>query len=84
MESRTRLGAVLHISKSSGNLILGSGGGGNIGDAVLDGRGRKIGIIFDVFGPVAEPFVSVNPSVESPERLLGKALYVRKRRRKGR
>ena len=83
MESRIRLGAVLHMSRSSGNLIVDSSVETRIGATVQDAKGKKIGIVFDVFGPTASPFIAIKPSIETPERLLGKALYVRNRRRKG-
>ena len=83
MESRIRLGAALHISRSSGNLILDSSGVARIGETVQDAKGKKIGIVFDVFGPTTNPFIAIKSSIETPERLLGKALYVRNRRRKG-
>jgi len=83
MESRERLGTALHISRSSGNLILDSLGVARIGTTVQDAKGKKIGIVFDVFGPTTNPFIAIKPSIETPERLLGKALYVRNRRRKG-
>ncbi len=83
MESRERLGTALHISRSSGNLILDSLGVARIGEAVRNAKGKKIGIVFDVFGPTTNPFIAIKPSIETPERLLGKALYVRNRRRKG-
>jgi len=50
---------------------------------VRDAKGKKIGIVFDVFGPTTNPFIAIKPSIETPERLLGKALYIRNRRRKG-
>ena len=83
MESKKRLGTVLHISRSSSNLILDSAGEARIGETVQDTKGKKIGIIFDIFGPIANPFIAIKPSIEIPERLLGKPLYVRDRRRKG-
>ena len=83
MESRKRLGIVLHISRSSSNLILDSAGETRIGETVQDAKGKKIGNVFDVFGPTSDPFIAVKPSIETPQRLLGKALYVRDRRRKG-
>ena len=83
MESRKRLGTVLHISRSSSNLILDSSGEARIGETVQDAKGKKIGIVFDVFGPTASPFLAIKSSIATPEKLLGKALYVRNRRRKG-
>ena len=83
MESRKRLGTALHISRSSANLIVDSSGEARIGETVQDAKGKKIGIVFDVFGLTTNPFIAIKPSIETPERLLGKALYVRNRRRKG-
>jgi RNA-binding protein len=76
MRSRQRLGTVLHVSSSSGNLILKADGSVKIGDVVVDGRGKKIGSVFDLFGPVSAPFVAVRPRVESPEKCVGEPLFV--------
>ncbi|KON30467.1 hypothetical protein AC482_03835 [miscellaneous Crenarchaeota group-15 archaeon DG-45] len=75
MESKPRLGAALHVSSSSGNLILKAEGKIRIGDAVYDGDGAKVGTVFDIFGPVSTPFVSVKPRVNAPERYVGAPLF---------
>lgn len=81
MKSRQRVGTALHLSRSSGNLILEAESEVRIGDAVLDGRGKRVGTVFDLFGPVSGPFVAVKPRIEKPERLLGEALFLGGRRR---
>jgi RNA-binding protein len=87
--SLQRIGCVLHIS-SSGNAILKVAKPPRIGDKVVDERMQSVGTVFDVFGPVASPYVSVRPNVQDPDRLVDCSLYAvrsrkpRKRRRKRR
>lgn len=80
MKSRIRLGTVLHLSSSSGNLILETAEEAKIGEDVLDSGGKKVGTIFDLFGPLSNPFVAVKPRIDNPERLLGEDLFLRKRK----
>lgn len=75
------MGTVLHISSSSGNLILEAKGDAKIGEAVFDDDDMKIGAVFDLFGPVSDPFVAVKPRIGDLDRLIGKDLFLRKRRR---
>ena len=75
MKSRKGLGAGLHISSVSGNLILKSEKNVRMGEAIFDEKGRKIGVVFDIFGPVASPFIAVKPTVASPERYVGEPLF---------
>ncbi|MDH5199768.1 MAG: Gar1/Naf1 family protein [Candidatus Bathyarchaeota archaeon] len=81
MKPRKLVGTVLHMSKSSGNLILEAKGAARIGETVLDAGGRRIGTVFDLFGPVSSPFLAVKPRIEDPSGLLGEALYLEKGRR---
>ena len=81
MKSLKQVGTVLHLSKSSGNLILKGEGDVKIGDNILNARGKKIGTVFDLFGPILGPFISVKPRIEAPERLRGEALFLGKKKR---
>lgn len=72
---KVRLGSVMHVSKSSGNLILRAEAKARIGDNVFNKQGKRVGRVFDLFGPVEKPYTSVKPS-QDPERLVGKPLYV--------
>ena len=81
MSSEDRVGTVLHLSRSSGNLILKVENEPRIGDTVFDHKGNKMGKVFDLFGPVSSPYLAVRPSVGQPEQYLGKALFLRKRRK---
>jgi len=85
MSSKTVLGYVLHVSKGSGNLILRSESETRIGQYVFDKRGRKVGSVFDIFGPVEQPYISVRYDGE-PENIKGKPLFLveQKRRKKTR
>lgn len=53
-----RLGAVLHKSKH-GFLILRSNFAPSIGEKVYDNSGKPVGEIYDVFGPITKPYISV-------------------------
>ena len=74
--SLKRLGIVLHRSKNTGNLILRAEFAPRVGERVLDSRLKLVGKVFDVFGPVSRPYVSVRPTVERPESYQGRPLYV--------
>lgn len=70
-----RLGKVLHLSKS-GRLVLRSRLKSRPGEIALDEELTPVGTVIDTFGPVENPYVSVKPSVSSPERYVGHILYV--------
>jgi len=80
MASKNRVGSVLHISHSSGNLILKSKTNVTIGESVRDNKGKRVGTIFDIFGPINDPYISIKTRTSNPERLVGTALYVRARK----
>lgn len=81
MRSRIPVGTVLHVSSSSGNLILRPKVDVKIGEDVSDVQGRKSGTVFDIFGPVSNPFVAVKPITEDPQRLIGEALFLGRKNR---
>lgn len=37
---------------------------------------KRVGTVFDVFGPVDNPYISVKPSVRDPSHYVGQLLYV--------
>ena len=78
MGSKLKLGTILHLSKSSGNLILKAERNVRIGDKVFDYDGKKIGTVFDIFGPFSNPFVAVKPGQGNPEGYIGRSLFMRK------
>ena len=59
MKIKAKLGDVLHRSGSSGNLIVKLETETRIGEPVYDGKGNRVGTVFDIFGPVDSPFASV-------------------------
>ena len=81
MKSKRRLGTVLHASSSSGNLILKAETTVRIGETVLDSRGRKVGTIFDLFGPVSNPFTAVKLEIDEPGRYVCETLFLGRPRR---
>jgi len=46
-----------------------------IGDQVVDQNLKSVGAVFDIFGPVSFPYVSVRPNVEEPRRFVEQTLY---------
>ena len=49
---------------------------------IVDDKGRRIGIVTDVIGPISKPYLVVKPLVENPEKYIGKEVYyIRERRR---
>lgn len=81
MNFKNRVGTALHISRSSGNLILKAENNVKIGDPVFKSGGKKVGLIFDIFGPVKTPFISVRPRIKDPERLVGEPLFLGRSKR---
>ena len=70
-----RLGKVVHLSKS-GRLILRSKTKARTGLVAMDEGLKSVGTVFDTFGPVENPYISVKPSVHDSERYVGQILYV--------
>lgn len=47
---------------------------------VLDKQAKEIGTIVDLFGPVANPYVSIRPRRDfDPQILVGQMLYLNRR-----
>ncbi len=70
----SRLGRVLYLSKS-GRLILRSKLRLKVGSAIFTEDLKNIGNVFDIFGPVVNPYISVKPAVREPSRYVGQLLY---------
>jgi len=70
-----RLGKVLHLS-SNKNLILKTSLPLKPQTPVLDSQLTPVGTIYDVFGPVADPYASIKPSVKNPAQYVGRVLYL--------
>ena len=83
MSSKTVLGYVLHVSKGSGNLILRAESETRIGQYVFDKRGKKVGSVFDIFGPVEQPYISVRYDGEH-ENIKGTPLFLVERKKRKR
>lgn len=64
MKMKVKLGDVLHRSGSSGHLIVRLEAETHIGEPVYDGKGNRVGTVFDIFGPVEAPFASVRTREE--------------------
>ena len=77
MSDNILLGTAVHQSRGSNNLIIKLKTETRLGQIVLDKSGKKIGAIFDIFGPVESPFASVKLENNVKfEKIGGKALYL--------
>jgi RNA-binding protein len=70
-----RIGPVLHISPSR-NIIIKTEKTPRIGETVVDENLRVIGKVFDIIGPVSSPYASIRPTIQKPEELTKKTLYI--------
>lgn len=76
-----KLGRVVHITGQGKILVRGKlhdGDGGDsirgmgIGSTVVTKRMEKIGSIYDLFGPVKQPYISIKPITGLSEREIQK------------
>lgn len=75
------MGRILHYTKS--RLYVAEAGFKVLPSTLLyDDAGKKVAVVVDLIGPISQPFVTAKPLVESPEKLVGKVLYLRKQRRR--
>ena len=85
-----RLGKAMHL-RGARRLVIKASFAPRISDIVYDDRMRPVGRVYDVFGPVDSPYVSVllNPELgeREAEALVGRYFFVKspfRRRAKGR
>lgn len=78
-----KLGRGLHISTATGNIIVKSSFEPKVGSKVFDGE-RKIGMVFDVFGPVSSPYVSIKPAIKDRENIVNHVFFLREEEKRGR
>jgi rRNA processing protein Gar1 len=75
------IGSVMHVSKSTGQLIVRAKEEVSIGDFVYDDKRKRVGVVFDFFGPVYAPFIAVKPHGEDSTGFVGSELFVEPRMR---
>jgi len=68
------LGRIIHLN-SNGNVIVKARNVPRMGDTVVDGDLKKIGRVFDIFGPVKSPYVTVK-SAKHNHKLKNKKLFI--------
>ena len=74
------IGSVMHVSKSTGQLIVRAKEEASIGDFVYDSKRKRVGVVFDFFGPVDAPYIAVKPHGEASS-FVGAELFVEERHR---
>lgn len=70
-----RLGRVLHISPNK-KAVIKAEKIPKIGETVVDNERRRVGTVFDVFGPTVSPYVEVEIKLKDPEKLINRLLFV--------
>ncbi len=74
-----KIGEALHVSHDK-KLVLKLISVPPLYITVYDYSMRRLGVLYDVIGPVSQPFGLVKPDktvLENPESVKGKAVYVR-------
>jgi len=71
-----RLGKVQHLSKG-GRLVLRSRAKVKLGKVAVNQELKEVGIVFDIFGPAENPYISVKPKVRDPSQYVGQLLYIK-------
>ncbi|HEV8360974.1 MAG TPA: Gar1/Naf1 family protein [Candidatus Thermoplasmatota archaeon] len=71
------LGKVVNVTRH-GHVLVRGAGKPRLGAPVSDARGRPVGRIADLIGPVREPYVLIAPARGADaRRLLGQELFTR-------
>ncbi len=71
-----RLGKILHLSKSRSLILkLETGSLPRLRTRVFDSKLRLVGYVFDVFGAVSNPYISIKPAVSDPSDFVGRIIY---------
>jgi RNA-binding protein len=69
-----RIGRVIHISPGR-KAVVKAEKTPKIGENVFDDEQRRIGRVFDVFGPTVSPYVEVEAEAIDAQTLVGNMLY---------
>jgi rRNA processing protein Gar1 len=68
-------GTVLHLARS-GRLIAKATTQIPDGKILVDENGRRVGRVMETIGPVASPYLSVQPMTDRIEKILGSRVFV--------
>jgi rRNA processing protein Gar1 len=68
-------GVVLHLARS-GRLILKASSQVPDGTLLVDNEGRRSGKVMETIGPVASPYLSVQPMTDRIERVVSTPLFI--------
>lgn len=70
-----KIGEVLHVIRGN-RAIAKVKAAPKIGLKVFDGKGKLIGKIVDVFGPVKSPYIEVEVEGQDPKKVVSSPIYV--------
>jgi len=70
-----KIGRVIHITPS-GKALIKAEKAPKIGSTVMNETKKRVGKVFDVFGPTVSPYVEVDVKTVDPESLVNMFLYL--------
>jgi rRNA processing protein Gar1 len=74
-KSLQRLGLVARVTPSR-NVIAKIETIPRIGETVVDENLKPVGKVSDLLGPVSSPYASITPTIQNPERLVNRPVYM--------
>lgn len=78
LQERQEVGEVMHLAKSSRLIVRLHGPLGKEtrpGEILVDQKGRGVGKVLEVIGPVSAPYASVIPLTDRTNKVLGMKVY---------
>lgn len=78
LQERQEVGEVMHLAKSSRLIVRLQGPLGKEtrpGEILVDQKGRGVGKVLEVIGPVSAPYASVIPLTDRTNKVLGMKVY---------
>lgn len=69
------IGEVLHLAKSGRLIVKLSSNKIKSGEVLSDDKGKRIGKIMEIFGPISSPYASVMLLVDKYQYLIGSNVY---------
>ncbi len=76
MKSLRRLGKPLHVSAAQNLILRAEGEAPRIGETVFNDKLKPVGVVYDIFGPVSKPYISIKPHESRPSNAK-QILYVK-------
>jgi len=70
-----RIGRVIHVTPGE-KAVVKAERTPKVGEAVIDEDEKRVGVVFDVFGPTVSPYVEIDIKTKDPQDIVGRVLYL--------